>query len=1469
MPIISALNGSFYIRAVLSIANSATAYQVVTEASLHSITGYYSNGVSFNNDGTKAYLDDMEISGSTSFSISEYSLSTPYDLATATYTTRKLASYPGLSDTGGTTWNNDGTKIYVGAEMQSGETDRPRIVEFNVSTPYDISTMSTSPNTYINSTSYTRNLTWNNDGTKLFAAIDSSGIVEITASTPYSLVGATKTTFNSTSLVGESARLWGIDFNKTGTIAFIVQSQVIDDKIWKLELSTPYDLTTATVVDTYITTDYDITYPFSLRVADNYLIIHGNSDAGPGRSFTYFDSSVVGTINAPKTEATMTARAYIDTSDSSVEYDYYSGNIRILDNGSKVAYSGSYNDGTSHRDMRIATLNTPYDISSSTTATSIFEPSNFVSTPYIPNTEAPRDFWISNDGLTLYVMYENWATSQTYWAREIYKFALPSPWDLSSITDWTPTQTFSIASTTAGEQTAGMGTSDHFPFSFWFNDNGTKLFIFTADSNATAPDHLLEYPLSTPYDLASAGTRTWHKFIDGTDPLNQLQSGESFVPNRIEFNDDGTKLFGIFSKSGFIVGITTWTLGTAWDISTLSKDSWEQDISDAYTDDSSNILGASSRGTFPTAFANNNLYITDILHTSAGGLNTSPIYRWDVSDIDYSGTRAFYSYSITNDTQSNSVDEGSTVVFTVSAPDIPDGSTIYWEIDPYTSTEIEDFDPATRSGTATFSNGTTTITVNIATDILDETSQNERFNLRTARNQNVYNDLFPLVSSNLISIGEVPWISLDHTIQTPGLATTDTLGSNKASKGMNSTYTVVASYNKDDGANASSGEVYLYNTSTGALERTFTNPNAYNTTTNDFFGYSVGLSDSYLIVGAIFEDSSGGNSSGKAYVFNLSDGSLKYTLNNPNTYGTEESDHFGNSVAITDNYAIVGAYFEDSGTFGQETGAAYIFDMSDGSVAYTLTNPDSEPGTQDWFGFSVSINQHYAAVGAPLESYDISATNTGGKAYLYRLDTGALLHTIDNPGSNATYNANDQFGWDISLTNKHLIVGANQASTVDDSGTNTNAGKVDVFNLRDGTHLYTLENRPFGGINDYFGDTVDGSDNFLIAGTRDLDGTNNGGAYIYNINSGDYITTLSNPNTYNGPDGDRFGSTVAILDDGTAAVGAWGEDTASTTDSGALYIYSSTYPVSTGAYTYKAIGDRGLIAGAINATYDYKIQYFDITTLGNAADFGTRYPGSGYSASLSNAIRGMWAGGTTATETGGGYNATYWVTISSLGNAYMWTTLLESTAYSAGVCDGDRGVIFGGPENFDDYSNIMQYISMSIASYQGYDFGNLTYAVSQTAGVGDNTYGIKAGGYYTTSYTRRIEMEKFTIQTTGGAAYLGDLTEARRKLTGTSNGTRGLFAGGENFGSVSTIDYITIATDTNATDFGDLSSALRGVSACSNETRAVFGGGYDGSSGSTALQYVSYDTPGTATSFGSLVAGTNNQGGSGLSGNAA
>ena len=52
--------------------------------------------------------------------------------------------------------------------------------------------------------------------------------------------------------------------------------------------------------------------------------------------------------------------------------------------------------------------------------------------------------------------------------------------------------------------------------------------------------------------------------------------------------------------------------------------------------------------------------------------------------------------------------------------------------------------------------------------------------------------------------------------------------------------------------------------------QTYSNPNAYGTSANDYFGFSVAISGNRVAVGAYAEDESGGTDSGKAYFYQIS-----------------------------------------------------------------------------------------------------------------------------------------------------------------------------------------------------------------------------------------------------------------------------------------------------------------------------------------------------------------------------------------------------------------------------------------------------------------------------------------------------------------------------------------------------------------------------------------------------------------------
>ena len=51
--------------------------------------------------------------------------------------------------------------------------------------------------------------------------------------------------------------------------------------------------------------------------------------------------------------------------------------------------------------------------------------------------------------------------------------------------------------------------------------------------------------------------------------------------------------------------------------------------------------------------------------------------------------------------------------------------------------------------------------------------------------------------------------------------------------------------------------------------QTYNNPNAYDTSASDNFGYPVAISGNRVVVGARYEDDAGGTNSGKAYVYQI------------------------------------------------------------------------------------------------------------------------------------------------------------------------------------------------------------------------------------------------------------------------------------------------------------------------------------------------------------------------------------------------------------------------------------------------------------------------------------------------------------------------------------------------------------------------------------------------------------------------
>jgi hypothetical protein len=407
-------------------------------------------------------------------------------------------------------------------------------------------------------------------------------------------------------------------------------------------------------------------------------------------------------------------------------------------------------------------------------------------------------------------------------------------------------------------------------------------------------------------------------------------------------------------------------------------------------------------------------------------------------------------------------------------------------------------------------------------------------------------------------------IALLHTLNNPNAFSTSAGDYFGFSVAISGNYAIVGAPFEADAGGTESGKAYIFDVTTGALVHTLDNPNAFSTSTFDQFGRSVAISGNYAIVAAFFEDEAGGTSgtnSGKAYIFNVTTGELLHTLNNPNAFSTPANDAFGSSVAIDGNYAIVGANREDDagGASGTDSGKAYIFDVTTGALVHTLDNPNAfSTSAGDSFGISVAISGNYAIVGAHQEDDAGGASGTNsGKAYIFDVTTGTLLHIIDNPNAFSTP-TNDWFGRSVAISGNYAIVGA---AHEDDAGGDS-SGKAYIFNVTTGALVHTLDNpNAFStSAGDQFGISVAISGNYAIVGASyedDAGGNNSGKAYIFDVTTGALVHTLDNPNAFSTSTFDLFGEAVAISGN-YAIVGAYFEDDAGGNNSGKAYIFNGS-----------------------------------------------------------------------------------------------------------------------------------------------------------------------------------------------------------------------------------------------------------------------------------------------------------------------
>lgn len=210
---------------------------------------------------------------------------------------------------------------------------------------------------------------------------------------------------------------------------------------------------------------------------------------------------------------------------------------------------------------------------------------------------------------------------------------------------------------------------------------------------------------------------------------------------------------------------------------------------------------------------------------------------------------------------------------------------------------------------------------------------------------------------------------------------------------------------------------------------------------NEFGGYALDIDGDTLVVGSVES----------AQVF-VDDGSGFHFLTEL-TGGGQEYAGFGNSVSVSGDTIVVGAYGESMGQ-----GAAYVFVRDGAEFRPQATLSAGNSGA--YFGVDVAIDGDLIAVGAPYQS-----SSPGGDPAVNDLEGSGGVYVFERSGEvwselallkaeNA--DESDQLGSHVAISGNSILVGCpiegSSATGVDGDGSNNDrmtSGAAYVF-VRDG-----------------------------------------------------------------------------------------------------------------------------------------------------------------------------------------------------------------------------------------------------------------------------------------------------------------------------------------------------------------------------------------------------------------------------------
>jgi 6-phosphogluconolactonase (cycloisomerase 2 family)/uncharacterized protein YmfQ (DUF2313 family) len=564
-------------------------------------------GLFFKSDGTRFF-----VTGKTNDKIFQYSMTTPWDVSTATYDNVSLDVTPTATNPEGlfirsngvdfyiinasdivTQWamqgsgellvNGDifetklaftsvaGTGFYAGSGHGAGEYTTILTEKIEYPIPEDpgdwplvffVGGTDTRARTLgefdvSNEDTFPRGIAFKTDGTKMYLVGSQDDVYQYTLETPWDVKTASyDNIFKDVS--SEDNTLTDVAFKPDGTKMYIAGST--NEKVYQYSLSTPWDVSTASYDSKSLDVsaeDTDITGAFFKPDGTIMYIMGAATDAVYQYTLsTAWDVSTASYASKSKDVSTE------DTGGTGVFFK---------DNGLAMYVAGTVNDAV----FQYA-LSTAWDVSTASYVSKVFDVSN--------EETNLRCLFFSTYGKDLYIAGD--------FADTVYQYALVDQWTLS------PVDYDSISHSVATEESAPRG--------IYISPDGIKLFI----TGGSATNDVFSYTFGTAWDLSTLTYDGVFFSVNSQDP----------DPKGVFFKPDGLAMFVVGNGNNTVY---QYTLTKPWDLSTASYAS------------KSKLVGVEDNGPTDLFFKPDGtiMYITGAINDKVYQYTLST--AWDVSTASY------------------------------------------------------------------------------------------------------------------------------------------------------------------------------------------------------------------------------------------------------------------------------------------------------------------------------------------------------------------------------------------------------------------------------------------------------------------------------------------------------------------------------------------------------------------------------------------------------------------------------------------------------------------------------------------------------------------------------------------------------------------------------------------------------------------------------------------------------------------